>query len=185
MPLGLLAAVLLVCVWAAVFVFRSEAVLASLQAYTGAERLWVFLTPAVLSLHFTLVCVTLSLDVAPPPARLGAGGLVFGSGIGLWFWGRAAIGPLRARRHPEDPPLAFRRDGPFRIVRNPMALGMVVAAGGALVAAPTPWSLATCAASGLCLAVRTGQEERRMRAHVGDAYDAYCRTVRRLIPFVW
>jgi protein-S-isoprenylcysteine O-methyltransferase Ste14 len=38
---------------------------------------------------------------------------------------------------------------------------------------------------GVALMVRAVQEERRLRAQVGAPYDAYCRAVKRLIPYVW
>jgi protein-S-isoprenylcysteine O-methyltransferase Ste14 len=178
-------AVLVLLAWGAVFVFRVEPLWRAFPAYGRAERFWVLFTPLALSLHFGLFGVSVTLADDVEPWRGLAGAAVLGLGIAVWFWGRAGIGPARLRRLPDDPPLVFRRDGAFGLVRNPLALGVLVAAAAPLVVRPCAAFVATFAAGAVGLIVRTGQEERRMHAQIGPAFDAYCREVKRLIPFVW
>ena len=110
---------------------------------------------------------------------------MFSLGIGLWFWGRRAVGPVRVRRMPDDPPIRFRRDGPFGAVRNPLACGMLIAALAPLVIRPSVALALTFVAGATGLVVRVLQEERCMLAQLGPVYEAYRRDVKRLIPFVW
>jgi protein-S-isoprenylcysteine O-methyltransferase Ste14 len=178
-------AVLVVLAWGAVFVCRVEPLGRALPAYGRAERFWVLFTPAVLTLHFAVFCVSVTTGAQVGFWRGLGGAALFAGGVGFWFWGRTAIGPVRLQRVPEDPPLRFRRDGPFAIVRNPLALGVLVAAAAPLVAQPDPVFAVTFTAGAAGLAVRTGQEERRMRAQLGSVYAEYCRDVKRLLPFLW
>jgi protein-S-isoprenylcysteine O-methyltransferase Ste14 len=171
--------------WALMFCFRVESLPAMLTAYDGAERFWVMATPAILATHAAAACIALSLvPRVEPLAALGAGA-VYAAAVALWFWGRAQIGPLRRRRLPDEPPLRFRSDGAFALVRHPLYCAYVLAAGAPLIAVPRLWLLGSFAASVGAIAVRAIQEERRLRSQLGATYEAYCRRVKRLIPFVW
>jgi protein-S-isoprenylcysteine O-methyltransferase Ste14 len=145
----------------------------------------VRLTPGVLVLHMTSVCLALSLtsDIAWWSAGLGLA--LFGSAIAFWFWGRRMIGPLRVRRLPDEPPLQLQRKGAFGIVRHPLYFSYLVAAAAPLAVIPRPQFLLTFAICCVALTMRAVQDEQRLRAQVGPPYEAYCREVKRLIPFVW
>jgi len=185
MNLGLILPIVFLAVWVAMYVCRTEARSQAIVHYGGSERLWVLLTPVVISVHFALASITLASATNLRLPRVALGVVVFGAGIGLWFWGRTAIGPLRVRRSPDQPPLRFRCDGPFGIVRNPLYLGLLVAAASQLVIAATVPLIVTFALCVVCLAVRGVQEERRLQALLGARYARYCREVKRLVPFIW
>jgi len=104
------------------------------------------------------------------------------SSSGGW---RALIGPLRVRRQPYDPPFRFRQDGAFGVVRHPLYLGALVAAGAPVLVVPRAYLAGSWAFCFLALAVRAGQEEARLRAQLGQPYEEYCRGVKRLVPFLW
>lgn len=185
MTAGVLLAIFFALGWAVLFVFRTEAVTEALPAYAGAERRWVQITPVTLAVHMTAACL---LAAAAPRVPWWSALLALGTcaiGIGFWFWGRLLIGPVRQRRLPDEPPRHLRRDGAFGIVRHPLYFGYLLAAAAPLWVVPRALLFATFTLCFVALAVRTTQEERRMRAHLGARYDAYCREVRRLIPFVW
>jgi protein-S-isoprenylcysteine O-methyltransferase Ste14 len=171
--------------WIPLFVFRAEALTEALPSYTPSERVWVTLTPLALALHMVSVCVAMSLSARIPWPAAAAGAVLFGSAIAFWFWGRLLIGPLRVRRLPTDPPLRLQRNGAFGLVRHPLYFGYLLAAAAPLAVVPRPLFVLTFALSGVCLIVRAVQEERRLRAQVGDPYADYCRDVKRLIPFIW
>ena len=171
--------------WIPLFVFRAEAVTEAWPSYTPNERLWVTLTPAALALHMVSVCVAMSLTADITWAAAAAGVVLFGTAIAFWFWGRLMIGPLRVRRLPTDPPLRLQRGGAFGLVRHPLYFAYLLAAAAPLAVVPRPLFVLTFALAAVSLVVRAVQEERRLRAQVGAAYEDYCREVKRLIPFVW
>jgi len=170
--------------WIPIYLFRTEAIQEALPIYDAAERRWVRLAIATVTAHMTLASILTSL-AQPPPRRAVLGILIFASGIAFWFWARPQIGPLAATRRPDQPPQALRRDGAFGWVRNPLYFSYLLAAAAPLVVAARPLLLLTFAATCLVLVVRADQEERRLHDQLGPAYAQYCRTVKRLIPFVW
>ncbi len=171
--------------WVPLFVFRAESRRASLPSYAGAERRWVQVTPVLLGMHVTAACLTINLTASVSPWSAALAALTFMAAIAFWFWGRVLIGPLRVQRLPYEPPRQLHRRGAFGIVRHPLYCGYLGAAGAPLIVVPRPFLFVTYAFCVIALAVRAVQEERRLRAQLGTAYDAYCRQVPRLVPFVW
>ena len=171
--------------WLPLFVFRVESLRAALPSYAGLERVCVQLTPVLLAIHMTVACLTINLTPRVSRWAACAGLLTFAAAIAFWFWGRLMIGPLRAQRLPEEPPRQLCRHGAFGIVRHPLYCSYMVAAGAPLIVVPRAVLLITYVPCVLALAARAVQEEGRLRMQLGPAYDAYCRQVKRLIPFVW
>jgi protein-S-isoprenylcysteine O-methyltransferase Ste14 len=171
--------------WLPLWVFRAEAVTEALPNYSGSERIWVAATPIVLAVHMTCVCAAISRMHVVSSSRAVLGLSLFGVAVAFWFWGRTMIGPLRVRRLPDEPPLRLQRRGAFGIVRHPLYSSYLLAAAAPLAVAPRGAFVLTYAACCVAVTVRAVQEERRLRAQVGASYDAYCREVKRLIPFVW
>ena len=178
-------AALFAAAWIPVFAFRAEDVHASLPFYSTAERFWVRICPVIFALHTTLGTLLVTVNDPLPPLRslLAAAAVVVG--FALWLWARVQIMPLHMRRLPDDPPAALRRDGPFGLVRNPCYLAYLLIAAGPLLATASALLACTWAAAFVALAIRAAQEERRLHAQLGTAYADYCRTVKRLVPFVW
>ncbi len=183
--MNLALAMLLALGWLPMYACRAENAADAVPFYDFWERFWVRLTPLLVALHVTAACIAISFEPHLPPSRIGASLALFSAGVGIWFWGRVLIGPLRRTRLPQEPPLRFRRDGAFAVVRNPLALGVLLTAAAPLAAAPHPPLFATYAMCALAMGVRVVQEERWMRRHLGDEFARYCERVRRLVPFVW
>lgn len=184
MMLGPLLAVAFALGWIPLYVYRAEAMRESLPYYSAAERRWVVLTPTLIAAHVTLACILVSL-ADPPPWRTALGAALFAAGVAFWFWARTQIGPLRVTRLPDEPPQELRRAGAFGLVRNPLYFGYLVCAAAPAIVAARPILLLSGVACFAALAIRAAQEERRLHAQLGPAYAAYCRDVKRLIPFVW
>lgn len=171
--------------WLLLFACRVEAITQALPRYSGNERTAVRLAPAILSLHVTLSCLWFNLAGLAWRPRVAFAAVLWSAALAFWFWGRVSIGPPRRRRLPDEPPLEFRRDGPFAIVRHPLYASYIVAALAPVVATASPVLALTFAASFAVIAVRAVQEETRLRAQLGSAYEDYCLRVKRLVPFVW
>jgi len=76
-------------------------------------------------------------------------------------------------------------DGPYRVVRHPGYLGMIVAAPSAALALGSWWALAPALAYSSLIARRAALEDRYLRQHL-DGYSGYADRVRfRLVPGVW
>jgi protein-S-isoprenylcysteine O-methyltransferase Ste14 len=181
---GFILAVAFALGWVPLYIYRAESRRDALPYYSGSERRWVALSPAVIGAHVALACLLVSF-AEPPRWRTALGVVLLTAGVAFWFWARAQIGPLRVTRLPDEPPPQLRRDGAFGVVRNPLYLGYLVVAAAPVVVAARPILLATLTACFAALAVRAAQEERRLRDQLGPSYAAYCRSVKRLIPFVW
>ncbi|HEV8070756.1 MAG TPA: isoprenylcysteine carboxylmethyltransferase family protein [Planctomycetaceae bacterium] len=106
------------------------------------------------------------------------------------FWRRDAAANL-ARVRPWQGLVAIQHEhslvttGPYRLVRNPSYLGLIIASVG--------WALAFRSAIGVLLMVamlpalvaRMHAEERLLGAHFGAEYEAYRARTWRLIPWLY
>jgi protein-S-isoprenylcysteine O-methyltransferase Ste14 len=185
MSAGIALALAFTAGWLPLFFLRTENVAEAFRLYRPAEQATSVITPVVLTLHMGLGCLFTSLTSPLPPLRTATGTLLFFAGVGFWLWGRASIGPWRTRRGPDRPPLRFRRDGPFGWVRHPLYFGLLLSSAALVIVTARSFLLLTLAACVITLDVRARQEEARLRAQVGTDYEAYCREVKRLVPFVW
>ncbi|MEE8311352.1 MAG: hypothetical protein V3R77_03780 [Candidatus Binatia bacterium] len=182
---GLLLAGLFTLGWIPHFLYRTEALTDAFASYSRSERFWVIAAPSIIAANTAIACITLSLATTIPPWRTALSIAVFVGGVGFWLWGRRAIAPYDTRRLPDEPPLEFRRDGPFGLVRNPLYFGTMLAAAAPVIAAAEPSLLVPYSACIVALRVRAEQEERRLHRQLGPAYAQYCDEVKRLIPFLW
>jgi protein-S-isoprenylcysteine O-methyltransferase Ste14 len=118
-----------------------------------------------------------------PADWIGAGLMV--GGLGLAGWCVALfLGPGRGTPLPLSPPQELVAVGPYRVIRNPMQLGMfLVLIGEALVAGTgSLWLYDACLAAGGWAFVRFW-EEPDLRRRFGPRYAEYARRVpRRWVP---
>lgn len=90
---------------------------------------------------------------------------------------------LAGTRRPRTPPM-LQRNGPYRLVRHPMHLGLVLLVFGA--PHMTGDRLAFAVATALYLIVAIRWEERGLERSFGDAYARYRRDVPwRMLPYVY
>ena len=73
-------------------------------------------------------------------------------------------------------------DGVYGVIRHPSYLGLLVNALGWALAFRSGVGLLLTAAAIPPLLARIRAEERLLRAHFGDEYDAYCSRTSRLLP---
>ena len=97
------------------------------------------------------------------------------NGWALWLFGRHQTGLL-----PGQAATAIIEEGPFRVSRNPLYLGLLALYLGLALLAPTVWGLVLFPAAVLLIlygAIRP--EERYLHERFGARYDDYARRVRR------
>lgn len=107
---------------------------------------------------------------------------IIGLGVGLW-----AI--ITMGRHinispelKENAPL--RKNGPYRFVRHPMYLALMIFCGSYVAGNFTAYASALWFALLFVLALKIHYEEQILRARFSD-YEAYAKQTKRLIPFVF
>lgn len=122
--------------------------------------------------------------VSSGPWRAGAGLLLFVLGLGFAIWARLHIGqnwgtPMTRKEEPE-----LVTSGPYRLVRHPIYSGILIAGIGTSVS--LDWSgLAVVALAGAYFVYSAVIEERYMTERFPDAYPAYKRSTRMLVPFIF
>jgi protein-S-isoprenylcysteine O-methyltransferase Ste14 len=123
-------------------------------------------------------------SLAPSPVRQIVGTALVALGVAFAIWSRIVLGSnwSRVARISEGQRLV--ESGPYRIVRNPIYSGFLLAVFGMALA-----SGSVVAFAGLLLVFaglwrKARVEERLLAAEFGDEYVAYAKRVKSIIPFV-
>lgn len=139
-----------------------------------------------------LIMWKLSGDVHPKAAQWICFGVLAAAGIGLSVWSIVYMknvgkgNPMDAFNHEVAPrTINLMTDGPYRICRNPMLLGVFIYYIGVIICLGTWQSAAVFAVYFAIMMVQVRREEERLKKDFGEAYEEYCRTTKKLIPFVW
>jgi len=111
------------------------------------------------------------------------GMVLFLGGLALAIWARRYLGrnwgtPMSQK---EDPDLVTT--GPYRKVRHPIYTGIITALIGSGLAASLSWLLVAAVLGGYFIVSAT-REERYMTALFPDAYPAYKRSTKMLLPYI-
>ena len=118
------------------------------------------------------------------PWRAGAGLALWALGLGLAIWARLHIGrnwgvPMTQKNDPE-----LVTSGPYHLVRHPIYSGLLVAGVGTAVA--LDWvGLAAVLLAGTYFVYSATIEERYLTTRFPDAYPAYRRSTKMLVPFLF
>ena len=115
-----------------------------------------------------------SLFVAP---LIGAG-----AAVGLWALSANRPGNFNIRPDPKDG-AALVCHGPYRHVRHPMYLAVLLFAVGVTIGFDTAWRWAVLALLAVVLHFKARHEERALAARYPD-YAAYARRTPALLPFL-
>ena len=115
---------------------------------------------------------------------------VIGLGLSVWsivYMRRVGKGnPMDAFDHELAPRTSvLMTDGPYRLCRNPMLLGVFLYYAGLLIALRS-WKAAVLFV--ICFLVMMKQvdsEEKRLERDFGEDYRTYKAGTRKLIPFIW
>jgi len=115
--------------------------------------------------------------------RAGVGLAIFALGLGFAIWARVNIGrnwgtPMTRKNEPE-----LVTSGPYRFVRHPIYSGILAGLIGTAVALTWLW-LVVAALAGTYFLYAARVEERFMTEQFPDAYPAYKRSSKMLVPFI-
>jgi protein-S-isoprenylcysteine O-methyltransferase Ste14 len=109
---------------------------------------------------------------------------LFALGLGFAIWARVHIGrnwgtPMTEKAEPE-----LVTSGPYRLVRHPIYAGILVAGLGTAIGLSWLW-LAPVALGAIYFVYAATVEERYLTNQFPDAYPAYKRSTKMLVPFVF
>lgn len=107
-------------------------------------------------------------------ARGFLGGLLVAGGAALAIDARQRFNEVATNVHPWKPALHLATSGIYRLVRNPMYVGLLLMVGGFGIAFASDWTLVLLVA--MALVLRNGvvlREERYLEAKFGDEYRRY------------
>lgn len=118
------------------------------------------------------------------PWRGGLGLCLFALGLGLALWARVHIGrnwgtPMSQKDEPE-----LVTSGPYRLVRHPIYSGILLAGVGTAVAVSWMWLVAV-ALAGVYFTYSATVEEGYLSREFPDAYPAYKRSTKMLVPLIF
>ncbi len=138
---------------------------------------------AVVAVVFVRLGLFRGYGVDSDPMRAGIGLALFGVGLGLAVWARLRLGrnwgtPMTRKNEPE-----LVTGGPYHLVRHPIYSGILVAGLGTAVALNWLW-LAAVILAGIYFVYSATVEERYLAEQFPDAYPAYRRSTRMLVPFI-
>lgn len=117
------------------------------------------------------------------PWRAAIGLVLLALGLGFAVWARVHIGrnwgtPMTQKDEPE-----LVTSGPYHLVRHPIYSGILVAGIGTAVALSWMW-LIPLGLAAIYFIYSATVEERYMGGQFPDAYPAYKRSTKMLVPFV-
>jgi len=111
--------------------------------------------------------------------------LLESAGLGLGVWAIAAMRPGNFNITPDVKPEGrFVRRGPYRWIRHPMYLALLLVTLALVLAAPSPWRWLFWLLLLVDLLVKIAFEERLLVARFPE-YAAYQETTKRLVPYVY
>ena len=161
---------------------RAEATVADRGSFA------VLLASYIVGISAAVVSALVIRPAAIPPAWVAsvAGLLVLWGGIGLRWWAMSTLGryfTFTVQSSADQPVITA---GPYRFVRNPGYTGVLLAMVGLGLLLDNWLSvvvLAVVVAAGMTY--RISVEERALVAALGQPYEDYRSSRRRLIPYVW
>lgn len=177
-------------------VFFAYWVLSSSRAKKDAERKKWWQGPVSSFLRLTLIVLLSYLyplivrrplvDAASTDHVLAVVGTILTvGGVALALWARGSLGVNWSSHpaHKENHELVIH--GPYRILRHPIYTGMLVGLVGSLLVYLDAFWFYSLVVMGSTLLYRVPVEEKIMMRTFPNAYAAYRKKTKALIPFVW
>ncbi len=121
---------------------------------------------------------------APGTGWVVGGAIAFAAGLGVRVASVRALGRSYSHRVRVAEDHALVTHGPYTVLRHPAYAGLLLAHAGLVACFPNVPAACALILLGGAVIARIRAEERVLRAEI-PGYEAFCRTRRRLLPFVW
>jgi len=105
------------------------------------------------------------------------------SGVAVGLWAIVTMGTSMNISPELKQRAQLKTSGPYRIVRHPMYLAVMLFCGGFVIASNTVMAWTWLLALLIVLCIKAMYEERMLRARFPE-YESYANRTRRIIPFV-
>lgn len=113
------------------------------------------------------------------------GVLIYLLALAWVYWSFTTLGKQHSPEVTIQEDHKFVAEGPYRWVRHPMYLGLIVFPAGAGLAFGSWFGVALPLLLTGLFVWRIADEERLMHQEFGDRWEAYCRRTWRLLPFIY
>ncbi len=141
---------------------------------------------AVLLLYDWRIAAALSVRFIPDHLLVSCTGFTLqAAGLGFALWAQMHLGRNWSAQVTLAEDHRLIRSGPYRIVRNPMYLGILAGMFGTAVVIGEPRAFLAAAAVLAALLWKIRAEEEMLSHHFGEHYQAYKQGVKSIIPFLY
>ena len=147
---------------------------------------------AVFIILIPLIMWKVSGDVHPGTVQIVLCIILAAVGIGLSIWSIVYMknvgkgNPMDAFNHEVAPRTSnLMTDGPYRICRNPMLLGVFIYYIGLLICLRSVKAAVLFVLFFAVMMVQVSSEEKRLEQDFGEEYREYKKTTKKLIPYIW
>ena len=139
-----------------------------------------------------LIMWKLSGDIKPALWQIVCLVILAAAGIGLSIWSIVYMklvgrgNPMDAFNHEVAPRTSnLMTDGPYKICRNPMLLGVFVYYIGLLIFLRSWQAVVVFVVFATVMMIQVAREEKRLEQDFGADYREYKKRTKRIIPFIW
>ena len=139
-----------------------------------------------------LIMWKLSGEIKPAGWQIVCLVVLAAAGIGLSIWSIVYMklvgrgNPMDAFNHEVAPRTSkLMTDGPYKICRNPMLLGVFIYYIGLLIFFRSWQAVVVFVIFVAVMMIQVAREEKRLEQDFGDDYKEYRKRTKRIIPFIW
>ncbi|MGB7539646.1 MAG: isoprenylcysteine carboxylmethyltransferase family protein [Anaerolineales bacterium] len=183
-----------VCIlWAIFFLFWILAAIRNRQSVKRSEpfssrlvNIVLYGITAALLLYDWQIAALLSARFIPDHGMISLTGLAIqAAGLGFALWAQQHLGSNWSAQVTLAEGHQLIRSGPYRIVRNPMYLGILAGMFGTAVVIGELRGFLAAAAVLAALLWKIKVEEEMLGRHFGEGYQKYKKNVKSIIPFIF
>lgn len=131
-----------------------------------------------------IIAAQIILTTSNSPFRSAAPASITVSGLAIGIWSIIAMGSSMNVSPRLKTNAQLKTDGPYRFVRHPMYLGLLLFCAGFVVAGNASLGWASLGGLAVVLGIKTHYEEQQLRSRFQD-YQSYAQRTKRIVPFLF